>query len=83
MASEHRSGFARSFVLVNRIFGWGAIVGGFFLVAQSVIALLQGRAPSDVLQPFVFGVALLLVGVLYVRAPLSRSESSSHVGNRR
>jgi hypothetical protein len=69
-------------VLVNRIFGCGAIIGGFFLAAQSGIALLQGRALSDVWLPSVFGVALLLVGVLYVRAPLSRSESSSNVGDR-
>ena len=69
-------------MLVNRIFGWGAIVGGLFLAAQSVIAFLQGRALSDVWLPSVFGVALLLVGVLYVRAPLSRSESSPHVGGR-
>jgi hypothetical protein len=81
VSSQHRGGFARAFVLVNRIFGWGAIVGGFFLAAQSVIALLQGRALSDVWLFFVFGVALLLVGVLYVRAPLSRSESSSHAGD--
>jgi hypothetical protein len=67
-------------VLTNRIFGWAAIVGGILLTAQVVIAFLQGRALSTVWLPFVFGVALLVVGYLYVRAPLSRSEASSRVG---
>jgi hypothetical protein len=69
-------------VLVNRIFGWGLVLGGTSLVAQVVVALFQGRAMNDVWIACALGITFVLVGVLYLRAPLSRSEPARGSGDR-
>jgi divalent metal cation (Fe/Co/Zn/Cd) transporter len=71
-----RSGFARGFVLVNRIFGGCAVAAGVFLFAEAVVALLKGRSVNEVWMAALFGVVMAIVGLVYLRAPLFRGDTS-------
>ena len=68
--------FARVFVALNRIFGALTLVGGLALLAKCSWHLLQGvRDWSQSYFAVLFGVTLTIVGVVYLRAPLSRHRS--------
>jgi hypothetical protein len=78
------SPFSRVFVALNRVFGAFALVGGFVLLAKCAWHLLRGvREWSQSYFAVLFGVTLVIVGIVYLRAPLWRrvqepvNESSS------
>jgi len=80
--SEQRQGrFARAFVVANRVFGVLVALAGASLLAQALVALLQGRSLSGVWLAGVLGIAFLLVGIVYLRAPLFRSPSRGAEGS--
>jgi hypothetical protein len=63
--------FARTFVALNRVFGALAIVGGLVLLAKCAWHLLQGTKQwSQEYFAVSFGVALVIAGTVYLRAPL-------------
>jgi uncharacterized membrane protein YesL len=64
---------ARAFVSVNRIFGAFTLIGGVILLAECAWRLLRGTTDWAQLYVAVLsGVALVLVGIVYLRAPLWR-----------
>jgi hypothetical protein len=76
--------FGRTFVALNRLFGAAALVGGLCLLAKSGWHLLQGaRSWSQSYFAVFFGTAMVIVGIVYLRAPLWRTrrqagEASTH-----
>jgi hypothetical protein len=65
--------FARAFVALNRVFGAFALVGGLCLLAKCAWHLLDGeRHWSQLYFAVLFGVAMVLVGIVYLRAPVWR-----------
>jgi uncharacterized membrane protein YesL len=74
------SPFARVFVALNRIFGAFALVGGLLLLAKCAWHLLRGvREWSQSYFAVLFGVTLVVVGIVYLRAPLWRQRSQESV----
>lgn len=72
--------FARVFVALNRVFGAFALVGGLVLLAKCAWHLLRGvRDWSQSYFAVLFGVILIIVGIVYLRAPLSRHRSQRRV----
>lgn len=72
MATPDHGPIAKAFIAMNRIFGAGAAVGGAYLLAIAVLALVRGRDFSAVWPMALWGFALILAGVVYLRAPLFR-----------
>ena len=64
--------FARAFVAINRIFGAFTLLGGLYLLAYLGWCSLRGAAPSSLLYPALFGLGMVVVGIVYLRAPLLR-----------
>jgi uncharacterized membrane protein HdeD (DUF308 family) len=65
--------FARAFVALNRVFGAFALVGGLCLLAKCAWHLLDGeRHWSELYFAVLFGVAMVFVGIVYLKAPLWR-----------
>jgi len=65
--------FARAFVVVNRAFGAAAVVAGLCLLAKCGWHLLTGaRDWSQSYFAVLFGAALVIVGIVWLRAPLGR-----------
>lgn len=65
---------AKAFVIANRIFGWGTAVAGVSVLLGVVQRIALGRAGGIGLGWHVLiGVLLVVVGVVYIRAPLYRS----------
>jgi hypothetical protein len=65
---------ARAFIGVNRIFGAMAVFMGIVAVADALVGLVRGV--SSLRSTFVvggFGVIVIIVGVLYLKAPLART----------
>ena len=70
--------FARAFAGLNRIFGAFAIAGGLVLLGKCVWHLLQGtRQWSQEYFAVLFGAAMVIAGIVYLRAPSSRRERKS------
>ncbi len=75
MSTAPRTGpIAKTFVAVNRLFGYGALIGGMALLVQVGWSLLRGADFSRAWLPLVFGIGGCLVGWVYIRAPLYRGE---------
>jgi hypothetical protein len=65
--------FARAFVTVNRIFGGYTLAVGLVVLTASAWHLLRGTATrSQLYVGVLFGLGALLVGLVYLRAPLRR-----------
>lgn len=65
---------AKAFVIANRIFGWGTAVAGVSVLLDVVQRIVVGSAGGIGLGWHVLiGVLLVVVGVVYIRAPLYRS----------
>ena len=70
--------FARAFVALSRVFGAFAVAGGLLLLAKCAWHLLQGaRQWSQEYFAVLFGVAMVIVGIVYLRAPLWRRQRES------
>jgi hypothetical protein len=66
----------RTFVAVNRVFGAFAVVGGLVLLAKCAWHLLRGvKEWSQEYFAVLFGVTVVVVGVVYLMRPLWRSRS--------
>ena len=69
---------ARAFVSVNRVFGALAVVGGLLLLAKCAWHLFTGaRQWSQSYFAVLFGVTLVIVGIVYLTAPLWRRRSGA------
>jgi len=64
--------FARAFLVMNRVFGALAAFVGIYVIAGSLWAMLHG---SQNYRGFIIGPIFLIVGILYLKAPLSRQHS--------
>ena len=70
--------FARTFVALNRAFGTFAVAGGLILLAKCAWHLLQGAKHwSEEYFAVLFGVAMVIVGIVYLRVPLWRRQRES------
>jgi hypothetical protein len=70
--------FARTFVVLNRISGTLAIAGGLLLLAKCGWHLLEGAKQwSQEYFAVSFGIALVIAGTVYLRAPLWRRQRES------
>jgi hypothetical protein len=70
--------FARLFVFLNRAWGAVSIVVGVALLSMVLLRVLRGLPLADTAWIVVLGaVALIAVGWLYLRAPLSRRTAKS------
>jgi len=66
---------ARAFVALNRVFGSFALVGGLLLLAKCAWHLLSGaRQWSQSYFAVLFSVAMVIVGTVYLKAPLWRHQ---------
>ena len=70
--------FARAFVALSRVFGVCAVAGGLLLLAKCAWHLLEGARqwPQEYFA-VVFGVAMVIVGIVYLKAPLWRRQRES------
>jgi len=76
------SSFGRTFVVVNRVFGVSAIVAGLSLLAKCGWHLLTGaRDWSQSYFAVLFGVALVIAGIVYLSAPLWRRPREAGIDN--
>ena len=67
---------ARVFVAFNRVIGSFALVGGLVLLVKCTWHLLRGvREWSQSYFAVVLGVTLVIVGIVYLRAPLRRQRA--------
>jgi hypothetical protein len=72
--------FARAFVAANRLFGAFALVGGLVLLAKCAWHLLRGvRDWPQSYFAVLFGVTLVIVGIVYLRGPSWRRRSRESV----
>jgi len=70
--------FTRALGGLNRIFGAFAIAGGLILLVKCAWHLLQGtRQWSQEYFAVLFGVAMVIAGIVYLRALPSRRERKS------
>jgi len=76
MNQSNRPGpFGRAFVFINRVFGYGVIIGGFFHVSHTLRSIFSGGVVGTPWLSLATGVGAILVGWLYVRSPLSRTKA--------
>jgi hypothetical protein len=73
MAPKHRELAARAISLLNRVFGVFALIIGVSFTGRVVAALVRGLTLRQVWLAGILGLALTLVGVLYLRTPLTRN----------
>lgn len=72
--------FARATIALNRLFGAGALIGGSCLLAKCAWHLLQGaRTWSQSYFAVFFAVAMVILGIVYLRAPLWRTRREAGV----
>jgi predicted phage tail protein len=70
--------FSRIFVAANRVFGAFTAAGGALFVAATVTSYVRGHLTvGSLLIGATVGVSLILVGIVYLRAPLSRTPKTS------
>jgi hypothetical protein len=68
-------GLTKAFVGVNRIFGWAAAIGGALTMAESVVRLAFGYSSlTGMAGRALTGFVLLVIGIVYIRAPLTRDD---------
>lgn len=72
MANSAHGPIAKAFIVMNRIFGAGAVLGGAYILGIVALAVVRGRELSSMWQPCVTGLLLVVAGVAYLRAPLFR-----------
>jgi len=71
---------AKTFVMINRVFGWFTAVAGVLVLAGALQRLVLGRSAGLGLGwHFLIGVVLLAVGVMYIRAPLTREDAHDRI----
>lgn len=75
MTDQQYGCLARAFVLANRAFGWITVAAGVSLAGEVVVGLFRGRSLDDIWLAGVSAAVLVLIGVVYVRAPLFRSDA--------
>ena len=64
---------SKTFVGANRIFGGLAVLGGVVTIGQALFQLIRGECTLyGFLVLLGIGVGLLVVGVIYMKAPLFR-----------
>lgn len=74
--------FAKLFVFANRLFGAFTLLIGVALLGLLGLRLLRGLPTSSNAWIFaLIGIVLIAVGVVYLRAPLSRDAASRTMGN--
>jgi hypothetical protein len=74
--------FAKSFVIANRLAGWSLTVFGILVIAGAIQRVAMGRfAGFGLGWHFLLGATCLAVGVLYIRAPLSRPKGTERGGS--
>ena len=72
--------FARAFVAANRVFGAFTAAAGALLLAMTLVSFVRGSLNVTSFALWAtFAVVLILVGVLYLRAPLSRAQKTRPV----
>jgi hypothetical protein len=65
--------FAKTFVVANRIVGWLLAIFGTLVTAGAIQRLILGRfAGFGLGWHFLVGAICLVVGIVYIRAPLTR-----------
>jgi len=65
--------FVRAFVALNRAFGAGVLIGGLSLLAKCAWHLLLGaRNWSQSYFAVLFGLGMVFMGIVYLRAPMWR-----------
>jgi len=70
--------FARAFVALNRVFGGLALFGALCLLAKCSWHLLRGeRSWSQDYFAVLFGAVMVLLGIVYLNAPLWRRPGES------
>jgi hypothetical protein len=75
MAPTRYGSFARTFIALNRAFGAGTLFSGTSLMGFALAAFVRGRSLRQVWPGGAFGLALILIGVVYLRARLSRKQT--------
>jgi uncharacterized membrane protein YesL len=69
--------FARAFVIANRVFGAFTAAGGALLLAMVIVSFVRGfRTLLPTVGYAAVAVGLIAVGVLYLKAPLSRTSKT-------
>lgn len=63
---------ARVFISANRLFGAGALLAGVALSGEFIVALLRGVPLEKSWWVGTFGLACIVGGVIYLRAPLTK-----------
>lgn len=58
---------------LNRVFGAFALIVGITFTARVLSALVRGLSLRQLWLAGILGLALILVGILYVRAPAAKS----------
>jgi hypothetical protein len=70
--------FARAFAALSRVLGAFVVAGGLLLLAKCAWHLLEGaRQWSQEYFAVLFGVAMVILGIVYLRAPLWRRQRES------
>jgi hypothetical protein len=69
--------FAKIFVAMNRVFGVTSLVMGTVLVLGAIVRVSLYGPGKEFWILGVAGVLLIPVGILYMKAPLTRSQSGS------
>ena len=64
---------ARVFIAMNRLFGWFSIAAGTYLVVAFATSAIRAGGVPEPWWPGLLGACFLVAGILYVRAPLTRS----------
>lgn len=72
MAQRRHGPLSRAFVAANRVFGALTFVGGMALAGDFVLALVRGVGFAKSWIVGAFGLACIVIGVVYLRAPLTR-----------
>ena len=78
MANPEKGFIARIFIAINRIFGFFTVLCGIFLIILFGVALFNGRTLHDAGLLFLIGGVSVIIGVIYLRAPLFRPETKEH-----
>ena len=68
--------FAQLFVFVNRVFGFFTLLGGACILVISILWSIRYGLGKVVWELAAFGVVFIVIGVLYLKAPLFRSAGS-------
>ena len=74
-SSEPQMGPTKIFVGVNRIFGWSTAIAGALALAESILRFAFGDfGVAEMAGHALIGSVLLALGIVYIRAPLTREK---------